>query len=281
MVNNGVSGRMDRLFNRRQDGRAVCIAADHGYMSNVSSNVINLPAIAQAVVGGGADGILLSPGQANHLSSLFEGPRAPALIVRADWMNMPRLDSADQGNPVPPQHLFHQKMLSAKQALALGATAITIYLFLGTDDKMEAKGIKSCAQFVSECHRAGLPCIAEPLAFGEQVTPGNLVDLLILGARMSVELGADALKIPYTGDVKSFSRLVRISDVPVLVLGGARSENERDALELLTDGLEAGCSGCLMGRRVTQSPDPERLVHQLVEIAHPGCSGDDLTPNEQ
>ena len=98
---------------------------------------------------------------------------------------------------------------------------------------------------------------------------------------MSVELGADALKIPYTGDVKSFSRLVKISDVPVLVLGGARSENERDALELLTDGLEAGCSGCLMGRRVTQSPDPERLVHQLVEIAHPGCSGDDLTPNEQ
>jgi len=263
---------MDHLFNRRQDGRAVCIAADHGYMSNVSSNVIHLPAIAQAVARGGADGILLSPGQARRLSSLFEGPDAPALIVRADWMNMPRLDSPKDSNAVPPQHLFHQKMLSAKQALALGAAAITIYLFLGTDDKIEATGIESCAQFVSECHRIGLPCIAEPLAFGAQVTPGNLVDLLILGARMSVELGADALKIPYTGDVESFSRLVKVADVPVLVLGGARSENEQDTLELLTDGLEAGCSGCLMGRRVTQSLEPERLVHQLIEIAHPGCS---------
>ena len=118
MVNNGVSGRMDRLFNRRQDGRAVCIAADHGYMSNVSSNVINLPAIAQAVVGGGADGILLSPGQANHLSSLFEGPRAPALIVRADWMNMPRLDSADQQScasaaPFPPKDAERQASVSS------------------------------------------------------------------------------------------------------------------------------------------------------------------------
>ncbi len=280
-MNTSVSMRMDRLFNRRHDKRAVCIAADHGYMSNVTANVINLPFIAQAVTRGGADGILLSPGRAHHLSGLFEGPRAPALIVRADWMNMPRLGIADHSNGVPPQHLSHQKMLSARQALALGATAITIYLFLGTDDKIEATGIESCAQFVSECHRVGLPCIAEPLAFGEQVTPANLVHLLILGARMSVELGADALKIPYTGDVESFSRLVKIADVPVLVLGGARSENEQDTLELLADGLEAGCAGCLMGRRVTQSPDPERLVHQLAEIAHPGCSGDDLKPKEQ
>jgi DhnA family fructose-bisphosphate aldolase class Ia len=280
-MNTSVLMHMERLFNHRQDKRAVCIAADHGYMSNVSSNVINLRAIAQAVVRGGADGILLSPGQAHRLSSLFEGPNAPALIVRADWMNMPRLDSADHSNPVPPQHLFHQKMLSAKQALALGATAITIYLFLGTDDRMEATGIESCAQFVNECHRVGLPCIAEPLAFGAQVTPHNLVDLLILGARMSVELGVDALKIPYTGDVESFSRLVKIANVPVLVLGGARSENEQDTLQLLTDGLEAGCSGCLMGRRVTQSPNPEELVRQLVQIAHRTYSMEAVKQTEQ
>ena len=40
-------------------------------------------------------------------------------------------------------------------------------------------------------------------------------------------------------------------------------------------------AGCLMGRRVTQSPDPERLVDQLVEIAHPGCSGDNIKQKEQ
>ena len=273
-MNASLLTRMERLFNRRQDGRAIFVAADHGYMSNVTPNVVNLTGIARAVIRGGADGILLSPGQASHLSSLFEGPDAPSLIVRADWMNMPRLDSADLSNPVPPQHLFHQKMLSAQQALALGASAITIYLFLGTGDKIEATGIKSCALFVGECRKACLPCIIEPLAFGPQVTESNFVDLLILGARMAVELGADALKIPYTGDVESFSRLVKIAEIPVLVLGGARLENELDTLKLLDDALKAGGAGCLMGRRVTQSPDPERLVRQLVQIAHPAYSLD-------
>ena len=66
----------------------------------------------------------------------------------------------------------------------------------------------------------------------------------------------------------------QVADVPVLVLGGARSEDEQDTLKLLADGLEAGCSGCLMGRRVTQSPDPERMVRQLVQIAHPAYAMD-------
>ena len=280
-MNTSLSMHMERLFNRRHDGRAICVAADHGYMSNVTPNVINLPAITRAVIRGGADAVLLSPGQAHRLSYLFEETDSPVLIVRADWMNMPRLDRNDPDNALLSEHLFHQKVLSAEQALALGADAITIYLFLGTDDNIEATGIESCSQFVSECRKIGLPCIIEPLAFGAQVTKENLVDLLTLGARIGVELGADALKIPYTGDVESFSHLVKVADVPVLVLGGTRSEDEQDTLKLLADGLEAGCAGCLMGRRVTQSPDPEGMVRQLVQIAHPAYAMDLVEQNQQ
>jgi class I fructose-bisphosphate aldolase len=87
---------------------------------------------------------------------------------------------------------------------------------------------------------------------------------------MCVELGADALKIPYTGDVGSFTRLVSVSDIPVLVLGGERLETDRDVLQLFADGLQAGCSGCLLGRNVTISPTPELLMRQLIKIAHAG-----------
>ena len=58
----GKQARMDRLFNRHGDGIAVCVAADHGYMSDVTENVISLRPITQAVISGGVDGILLSPG---------------------------------------------------------------------------------------------------------------------------------------------------------------------------------------------------------------------------
>jgi DhnA family fructose-bisphosphate aldolase class Ia/Fe-S-cluster-containing hydrogenase component 2 len=280
-MHNGLNTRMERLFNRHGDGRAVCVAADHGYMSDVTDNVTRLRTITEAVVRGGADGVLVSPGQAIRLAPLFQGRDGPALIVRADWMNMPRLGSSNVTNSTPQRRLVHQKVLTAEQALALGATAITIYLFLGYTDEVEAAGIESCARFASECRQVGLPCIMEPLAYGGNVTGANIVELLTLGARMCVELGADALKIPYTGDVDSFARLVQVSQVPVLVLGGARSDNDRDALELFAEGLEAGCNGCLMGRNVTKAPDPERLVSQLGLIAHHEYRVDDALRGEK
>jgi DhnA family fructose-bisphosphate aldolase class Ia/Fe-S-cluster-containing hydrogenase component 2 len=273
-MNPGLQARMDRLFNRHGDGRAVCVAADHGYMSDVTPNVVKLRPVTEAVIRGGVDGILLSPGQAMRLAPLFQGRNGPALIVRADWMNMPRLGTSNVANAVPQRLLTHQKVVTAQQALDLGASAITIYLFLGYNDRVETNGIEVCAQFVRECHRIGLPCIIEPLAYGGQVTGANVVEILTLGARIAVEIGADALKIPYTGDVESFRNLVAVAGVPVLVLGGARSDNERDALELFAEGQEAGGSGCLMGRNVTKSPDPQNMVAQLCGIAHQNWSVD-------
>ena len=280
-MHNGLDARMARLFNRQGDGRAVCVAADHGYMSDVTPNVVKLKSITEAVIRGGVDGILMSPGQAMRLAPLYQGRDGPALIVRADWMNLPRLGSANVTNAVPQRSLFHQKVLTAEQALSLGATAITIYLFLGYGDEVEATGIDSCAKFAAECRKAGLPCIMEPLAVGGQVTGANIVEVLTLGARICVEIGADALKIPYTGDVDSFKHLCDVSQVPVLVLGGARSDNERDALELFAEGLEAGCHGCLMGRNVTKSPDPEKLLRQLCQIAHGGYTVDEALRGER
>lgn len=277
----GLQARMDRLFNRHGDGRAVCVAADHGYMSDVTANVVNLRPITQAVIAGGVDGILVSPGQAARLAPLFQGRAGPALILRADWMNMPRLGTSNVANAVPQRLLMHQKVVTAEQALDLGASAITIYLFLGYNDRVEATGIEVCARFVSECRQVGLPCIIEPLAYGGEVTGANIVEILTLGARMAVELGANALKIPYTGDVESFRHLVDVAGVPVLVLGGARSDNERDALELFAEGLEAGARGCLMGRNVTKSPNPTQMVEQLCGIAHQGWSVDRAMRTEQ
>jgi class I fructose-bisphosphate aldolase len=276
----GLQNRMDRLFNRHGDGRAICVAADHGYMSDVTPNVVRLQSITKAVIAGGVDGILLSPGQAHRLTSLFQGRDGPALILRADWMNMPRLGTSNVANAVPQRLLLHQKVLTAAQAISLGATAITIYLFLGYNDQVELAGIDNCARFVNECRKVGLPCIIEPLAYGGQVTGANIVEILTLGARMAVEMGADALKIPYTGDVDSFRHLIEVSGVPTLVLGGARSDYERDALELYAEAQEAGAAGCLMGRNVTKSPNPTKMIEQLTGIAHRDWTVDEALRGE-
>ena len=48
----GLKTRMKFLFNRHGDGRAVCVAADHGYMSDVAENVARLRPITEAIIRG-------------------------------------------------------------------------------------------------------------------------------------------------------------------------------------------------------------------------------------
>jgi len=81
----GLRNRMDRLFNRHGDGRAICVAADHGYMSDVTPNVVDLRAITESVIAGGVDGILLAPGQALHLAPLFQGRKGAPPISQTRY----------------------------------------------------------------------------------------------------------------------------------------------------------------------------------------------------
>lgn len=279
-MNAGKLQRFNRILNPK-DGRAVCVAADHGWMSDFTPNVVELRRIVGQVVEGGADAILMSYGQATRLGHLLRGRNAPALLVRADWMNLPRLGGTNVANAVPQQELRYLAISRAQDALDMGASGITIYLFLGYNDDIEATNLEECAVFAQECRRIGLVCIIEPLAVGASVTGANIVDILTLGARMAVEVGADMLKIPYTGDVASFRRLVNAAGVPTLVLGGARSKRNRDALDLVAEGLEAGAAGTVFGRNVTKAPDPAQMVRDLCAIVHDGVPVDDLIAGEE
>ena len=100
------------------------------------------------------------------------------------------------------------------------------------------------------------------------VTGVNIAEILIASARIAVEIGADALKIPYTGDVMTFKQLVDQAKVPVLVLGGAKSDVPRDALELVDEALRAGASGTVFGRNVTKAKDPKKMVEDLCALVH-------------
>lgn len=268
-VISGKTVRLNRLFNP-SDGKAVCVAADHGWMSDPTPNVTNLRHILDEVIEGKPDGILVSYGTARRMSDLFTGKGRPALIIRADWMNMPRLD---QPGGVLPVSEFKKKATScATDALHVGASAITIYYFVGYSAEFEALNIEQDAVFAQECRRIGLPVIIEPMVVGKQISGEKTADALIAAARIAVELGADALKIPYTGDVISFHKLVEAAGVPVLVLGGAKFDDPADALRLVADALKAGARGTVFGRNVTMAADPRRMVEDIGALVHGGKS---------
>jgi len=145
----GKTIRLNRLFDPH-DGRAVCVAADHGWMSDPTPNVMNLRKILEKVIMGKPDGILVSFGTAQRMTSLFTGKCSPALIIRADWMNMPRLGGSNVSDILPVTNFKKKATSFARDALSMGASAITIYYFIGYSDEFEALNIEQNAIFAQE-----------------------------------------------------------------------------------------------------------------------------------
>ena len=91
---------------------------------------------------------------------------------------------------------------------------------------------------------------------------------MLVGTIVGVELGADIVKVPYTGDMESFADVVSSCCVPVVIAGGERMESTRDVLQMVHDAIKAGGAGISMGRNVFQHPNRIQLVRALRAIVH-------------
>jgi fructose-bisphosphate aldolase/2-amino-3,7-dideoxy-D-threo-hept-6-ulosonate synthase len=93
---------------------------------------------------------------------------------------------------------------------------------------------------------------------------------------VGVELGADAIKTRYSGDVESFRDVVVSTSRPILVAGGPRRETSLEAtLRVVDEVLQAGAAGVVFGRNVWQQPDPAEALRALCAMIH-----DDATVEE-
>jgi len=264
----GKTLRLSKIFNP-DDGRAVVVAADHGFMLGTIEGVENLENTLKSVIQGGPDAILVSPGQAARLNYLFHGRKSPALLVRADWTNAFRTKKYT----LPLRSIARTAVTSARDAIALGASGIVTYYFIGHgDDEVEARNFELMAMFAKECDKIGLPYIVEPLPMGERVTGANFAKLVATAIRIASEAGADAIKSQYTGDVETFREAVKAAGVPVLILGGAKAKTRRDALEVVIEALEAGAAGVVYGRQTIQAADPAEFVRSVRAVVHEGKS---------
>jgi DhnA family fructose-bisphosphate aldolase class Ia len=91
-------------------------------------------------------------------------------------------------------------------------------------------------------------------------------------ARLGAELGADIVKVPYTGSPESFSEVVRGCFVPVVIAGGGKTKTDRDVLEMVKGAMVAGGAGVSIGRNVFQHKDPSKIVRAICEIVHHGST---------
>ena len=257
MTDCGKRIRLNRVLGG-SERRALVVAFDHalvlGPIPGTEDPLGKIRQFAEARV----DALLLNLGLIRQFAnSKMAGP-IPALIARLDWTTVWSA-VGQSGNGT----LCSSLLARPEEALRHGADAVITYLVVGTGDaEFEMKEIARNAKVARECERVGIPLIVESLARGKDVQNPGDPKWLNLHTRIAAELGADAVKTDYSGDVASMRSVVERCPIPILVLGGSRHASDKRALDVVREAAAAGAAGIFFGRNVFQSDNISTFLGQ-------------------
>ena len=97
-------------------------------------------------------------------------------------------------------------------------------------------------------------------------------EMIAAASRVASEAGADYVKTFYTGDKESFRTVLENSTVPVLILGGPKSESDRGVLQMVRDAMDVGAVGITMGRNVWGHANIKGMPAALAALTHAAAS---------
>ena len=162
---------------------------------------------------------------------------------------------------------------SVPRAATDGWTGVKHMTRIDMDDPITASALELLGQVLEQARQAGLEALIEPLVW-DQGRIRRDTDAIVMASIIAHDMGAPVIKVPVpaaapgTERQRAVARVVASVGVPVLFLGGPRTEAGRDhVLDEVRDVMEGGGAGMAMGRTIYQDPDPAEvagLVHALV-----------------
>ena len=258
--NIGKSSRIDTLFNSNDN--AFVVAFDHGILMGPIDGIKDIESSVSKVVKGEPDAIQVTPPIAKVVSENFLGRNSPSLIARLDTSNLWR-------SSPEPKSGYYTDLFSVKDAVRLDAQAVVTYLLVGFEnDHDEACNLKILSKIAHEAHDYGMPLIIEPLGIAKGYQAVRDKDVISLAVRMATEVGADLLKVDYTGDKSSFREILDSTTCPVMIRGGPKTKTLADSLHMVSDSLEVGANGIVFGRNIWQSDDPTKITKVYSDFVH-------------
>ena len=155
-----------------------------------------------------------------------------------------------------------RQLCSVKRAAEVGAKAVGYTIFAGSAH--ESLMFEEFGRIQEEAHRLNMAAVTWVYPRGAAIKNDTAPEIVAYAARIGLEVGADAVKIKYSGDVKSFKWAVKSAGkVKVFMSGGPKAASETDFLRQVRGALDAGATGLAVGRNVWQSSDPLRMAHAL------------------
>jgi class I fructose-bisphosphate aldolase len=244
--------RLERIIDRNTS-RTVIVPMDHGVSSGPIFGITDLRDAIEQVVRGGANAIVEHKGMvgAGHRRS----GKDVGLIIH--------LSASTSLSPYPNTKTL---VCTVEEALQLGADAVSIHVNIGDD--MERQMLSDFGMVSSRAREWGIPLLAMIYPRGEKIANEYDPGVLKHAARLGAELGADIVKISYSGSVESFREVIAGCRVPVVIAGGEKMDSDREILEMVRGSIDAGGSGVSIGRNIFQHQDPTRMVGAISMIVH-------------
>ena len=264
------------------DGRAMILAYDQGFEHGPRDFLehpesANLEYVLDIAKRGGFTGIVLHAGLTEKYEPEIRDSGVP-LILKLNGTS----ELYTKEDPYSPQ------LYSLENALELGATAVGYTVYSGS--KYEDEMQKEFSQIIREAHSRGIPVIGWmyprgkslfdrrsasktlKIALEEQEKTNLPIDqtpsIVAYGARIGLELGADIVKVKYTGSPDSFRWVVQSAfPTKVVMSGGPITKTDDEFLSMVKDVLTAGAVGIAVGRNIWQRKDPliiSQKIHRII-----------------
>jgi DhnA-type fructose-1,6-bisphosphate aldolase and related enzymes len=256
-----LTDKFKSIFARR--GRSIVLAYDHGIEHGPTDFLDNPDSaepeyILKIARDAGFDGVVFQRGVAEKY---YDG--SVPLILKLNGKT-----SLYNGAPVSAPNC------TVEEAVSLGASAVGFTIYAGSD--YEWKQVEYLAQIKRDAVKFDMPLVVWSYPRGGKVDAkynGNEhhPEVVAYAARIALELGADAMKIKYTGDPKTFAWAVRVAGkVPVLMSGGPKMKTDEEFLRQVEEVISVGALGVAVGRNVWQRKNAVEFGKLLGRMVYEG-----------
>jgi predicted phospho-2-dehydro-3-deoxyheptonate aldolase len=241
----------------RNSGKTVIVPMDHGVTVGPIEGLEDMRETVSKVVAGGANAILMHKGmvRAGHRGA----GKDVGLIIHLS-----------AGTSMSPDPNAKELVCTVEEAIKLGADAVSVHINLGAETDKEMLGQLGYAS--ERCLQWQMPLVAMMYTRGPKIKDEFDVENIKHAARVGAELGADIVKVVYTGSTDSFREVVQGCLVPVVIAGGEKMESDEDIFTMVDGALKAGAAGLSIGRNAFQHREPGKIIEALCKMVHNSAS---------
>jgi class I fructose-bisphosphate aldolase len=252
------SARLRYLFSPRS-GRTFLVPMDHGIGMGPLPGLYDMAQTVAQMAGTGVTGVVVHKGLVRSI--------APSLRRSPDVGLVVHLCASTAQAPDPNEK---QLVCTVPEALAWGADGVSVHVNIGA--ATEGQMLRDFAEVAEQCHALGVPLLAMVYARGPRLRVQFSEAFNAHCARVAYEVGADVVKVAYTGSRDSFARVVKGVPIPVVIAGGPKMNSDQEVLQLVWEALDAGAAGLSIGRNVFGAENVPGLCRALAGIVHDGLS---------